>query len=110
MFHPSVSDGHDGGPSNNSKGEEFEVLQEMYSDLRMEVGEWIEFKEGNPIPDYDQYVLWAFEDGTMCWDAIDKDGSPWLYGGEFQGFTYPKATHWRKILTPAECEELFNIK
>lgn len=87
-----------------------EVLEEMYADLQIEVGKWIEFKEGNEIPDYDEYVLWAFEDGNMLWDAIDKDGSPWLYGGEFGGFEYPRATHYRKIKTPAECEEIFNIK
>lgn len=89
---------------------EVEVISEMYADLRVEVGRWIEFKEGNPLPNYDEYVLWAFEDGTCLWEALDKDGNPHIYGGEYQGFTFQRATHWRKILTPAECDETFNIK
>lgn len=121
MFHPSISDGGDSGPYDKTPRKntykeiedlknDLDVSKEMYADLRIEAGEWIELKEGNPMPDYDEYALWAFEDGTMSWDAIDKDGSPWLYGGEFQGFVYPKATHYRLIKTPAQCDELFRMK
>ena len=82
----------------------------MYAELQMEAGKWIEFKEGNPLPDYDECVLWAFEDGRCIWDALDKDGNPHIYGGEYQGFTFTRATHWRKIMTPSQCDEVFNMK
>ncbi len=90
--------------------QELDVLNEMYGDLRLEVGQWIELKEGSELPDIDEYVLWAFEDGTCSWMELDKDGNPWLYGGEFDGFVYPKATHYRRIMTPLQCDETFNIK
>jgi hypothetical protein len=114
MFHPSVSDGNENPIYRKGTKEyaqqELDVLNEMYADLLLESGKWIEFKEGNPIPDYDEYVLWAFEDGSCLWDALDKDGNPHIYGGEFDGFVFPKATHYRKIMTPSKCEETFNIK
>lgn len=115
MFHPSVSDGLEDS-HHLKKGtkeyiqQELDVLNEMHFDLLLEVGRWVEFKEGNPVPDYDEYVLWAFEDGTCIWDALDKDGNTHIYGGEINGNVYKRATHYRKIMTPMECEETFNIK
>lgn len=90
--------------------EQNEVVEEMYAEAKMEAGSWIEFKEGNPIPDYDEYVLWAFPDGNCLWDALDKDGNDHIYGGEVDGFVLPRATHYRKIMTPAQVDETFNIK
>lgn len=91
--------------------DEMDVLQEMYVDLRLEAGEWIELKGGNELPDYDEYVLWAFEDGTCLWSALDKDGNSWLLEDTIvEGLPMGKATHWRKIKTPQGCDELFNIK
>lgn len=90
---------------------ELEVLQEMYSELRMECGEWVEIKEGCKLPDYDEYVLWAFEDGTHLWDALDKDGSPWLLnGGEVEGFPLKQATHYRKIMYQQDCQYIYDMK
>lgn len=116
MFHPSVSDGHDDGPINriNNLSElqsQLSALEEEYYNLRLEAGEWIEIKQGCKLPDYDEYVLWAFEDGTCLWDALDKDGSPWLiHGGEVEGLPMKQATHYRKIMTPSDCDDVFNIK
>lgn len=92
---------------------DLDYYKEAIFDLSLEVGKWIEIKEGCKLPDYDEYVLWAFEDGTCSWDALDKDGSPWLLGGEWEGsegFPSAKATHYRKIMTPSQVDETFNIK
>lgn len=87
-----------------------DVGQEMYHDVRLEAGQWIKLTEGCEMPDYDEYVLWAFEGGVLLWQCLDKDGNDWLYGGEHEGLPFPPATHYRKIMTPAECDETFNIK
>lgn len=55
---------------------------------------WIELKEGNPLPDYDEPALWIFEDGTMTVDSLEKDGNPWLFGG--WGIDR-SATHWMPL-------------
>lgn len=67
-----------------------------------EQGEWVELKEGNPLPDYDEYVLWYDEAGNTHVDCLDKDGNPWMpnEADEFEGWKMPKATHWRKLPKP----------
>lgn len=71
---------------------------------------WIEFKEGQPLPDYDEYVMWLNEARNVFIEALDKDGNPWLYGGPKDEAGYsvdPKVTHWRKIPPlPGESKEL----
>lgn len=73
---------------------------EMYHSLKSKEEQadgWIELKDGCEMPDYDVYVLWLFEDGNMHVEALDKDGNPWLFGGEQEGFHLPKATHYRPL-------------
>jgi hypothetical protein len=73
--------------------------------------DWIEIKEGNPLPDYDEYVLWYHEDGNMFVECLDKDGNPWIFGNEYEGVSddeflpTPKATHWRPL--PATPDAIF---
>lgn len=65
--------------------------------LSSEGSTWIRVEQGCEMPDYDEYVLWLFEDGNMNVEALDKDGNPWIFGEEWMGTTLPKATHWRKL-------------
>lgn len=64
--------------------------------------EWIELKEGNPLPDYDELVLWLSEDGNMHVEALDKDGNPWIFEGYkiFPDSPLIKTTHWHKLPKP----------
>lgn len=52
------------------------------------------------LPDYDVPVLWYTEDGHFHIEDLDKDGNPWLFGEEFQGFTIPPVTHWQNLPEP----------
>jgi hypothetical protein len=52
------------------------------------------------MPDYDTPMLWLFEDGLMQVHDLDKDGNPWLYGGEAEGFKFAPATHYRPLPSP----------
>ena len=64
---------------------------------------WIEFKEGQPLPDYDVPALWLYEDGKMNVDSLDKDGNPWLFGGAKDEGGWPQdpsVTHWRPLPPP----------
>jgi hypothetical protein len=67
---------------------------------RTEGDGWIELKEGCVMPDYDTPMLWLFEDGLMQVHDLDKDGNPWLYGGEAEGFKFAPATHYRPLPSP----------
>lgn len=62
---------------------------------------WVEMKEGQPLPNYDEPALWLQEDGNMFVDALDKDGNPWVFQHEQndQWGPYPKVTHWTKLPT-----------
>ena len=65
---------------------------------------WIEIKEGCKMPDYDEPVEWATEDGNYFIDAIDKDDPAWWNGEPMDGGRSwrLKCTHWRKIIGPSE--------
>jgi hypothetical protein len=65
-----------------------------------ELDKWIELKEGCEMPDYDEPVLWLFEDGNMQVIELDKDGNPWLYESEKDGFKFAKATHYQYLPKP----------
>lgn len=56
---------------------------------------WIQFADGCQMPNIDEVVLWAREDGIYICASIDKDDGPWWNG------VY---THWCKIATPNESE------
>lgn len=62
-------------------------------------GGWIELKEGNALPDYDEPALWLSEDGLMHVDALDKDGNPHIFEGYrlFEDGPFIKTTHWRPL-------------
>lgn len=60
--------------------------------------EWISVEDD--MPDYDEYVLWLFENGNCLWQCLDKDGNDWLYGGEVEGFVMSPAKYWMKITIP----------
>jgi hypothetical protein len=55
--------------------------------------QWIEIKEGNPMPELNEYVLWKFNKGP--WDKFQ-----WRIVRHFIGEN--SATHWMKILQPDE--------
>lgn len=50
---------------------------------------WIEIKEGNPLPEIGEVVLWRMDDGYLFFDA-------------FHDYNCNHATHWMKILQPEE--------
>lgn len=68
---------------------------------------WIELKEGCEMPDYDEYVLWRTEDGNYFVREIDKDDNDWWNGKEHPDAleSYPRCTHYRRIVGPDESEE-----
>lgn len=65
-----------------------------------EADKWIKVEEGCVLPDYDHPVLWLTEAGTMFVADLDKDGNPWLYAQEIEGFPLPKVTHYCELPTP----------
>lgn len=83
-----------------------EVMKGIEIGVRAMVGmvEWIELKEGNDLPDYDEYVLWLSDDGSIHWDALDKDGNDHIFKGYkiFEDGPLIKTTHWRRIEFPEE--------
>lgn len=60
--------------------------------------EWI--KVTDKLPDYDELVLWFTEDGHYWVEALDKDGNPWLFGTQVEGFNTPPVTHWQPLPEP----------
>jgi hypothetical protein len=60
--------------------------------------EWIDIRDR--LPDYDELVLWIFDDGIMLVDSLDKDGNPHLLGYSVEGFEVTPATHWMPLPEP----------
>lgn len=61
--------------------------------------DWVELKEGNPLPDFDEPVLWLRNDGEMLVESLDKDGYDWIYS--YRGES-AAITHWRKLPSPPQ--------
>lgn len=64
---------------------------------------WISIKDS--LPDYDEPVLWYLENGNMCVEALDKDGTPWLLKSDAEQSdndwgSGAVATHWTKLPEP----------
>lgn len=86
----------------------YPVLERKWGSTENEVIEWLDetpsgdgwVRVQDSLPDYDVLVLWLFEDGNMQVISLDKDGNPWLYRNESEGFEFAPATHWRPLPSP----------
>jgi len=54
------------------------------------------------LPDYDNYVFWITESGAGFFEALDKDGNPWLYDMLVIHWLEPREGYF---LTPEEMKE-----
>ncbi len=53
---------------------------------------WIEIKEGNPLPELEEKVLFKFDTGDCGY----------YFRGMLSTFWFNRVTHWMKILQPEE--------
>lgn len=62
--------------------------------------DWIPVGPGNPLPDYDEYVLWRNVSGNFCVYCIFKDDESMWWTGKFQMRESMRVTHWCRIIPP----------
>jgi len=56
--------------------------------IPIEDDSWIEIKDGCKMPDYDEYVLWVYNDGNKFIECLDKDGG---------NYFILNVTHWQPL-------------
>jgi len=75
-----------------------EAAMTEYASLH-QCGGWVSVEKD--LPDFDEFVLWTREDGTIFWAEIDHDCS-WqtfqeMYGKNWENTDITKITHWMRI-------------